>query len=83
MKKAFRKGRRNVFRQSFLESFLYRFESLLKITGSCLQLLADTCIMKIRSVIKMAKTSAVYARIDTALKENAENILAQLGITRE
>lgn len=29
----------------------------------------------------MAKTSAVYARIDTALKENAENILAQLGIT--
>ena len=29
----------------------------------------------------MAKTSAVYARIDTALKENAENILAQLGIS--
>ena len=27
----------------------------------------------------MANTSAVYARIDTGLKENAENILAQLG----
>ena len=26
----------------------------------------------------MANTSAVYARIDTDLKENAENILAQL-----
>ena len=29
----------------------------------------------------MANTSAVYARIDTNLKENAEHILAQLGIT--
>ena len=29
----------------------------------------------------MANTSAIYARIDTGLKENAENILAQLGIT--
>ncbi len=29
----------------------------------------------------MANTSAVYARIDTGLKENAENILSQLGIT--
>ncbi len=29
----------------------------------------------------MANTSAVYARIDTNLKENAEAILAQLGIT--
>ncbi|MCI8528052.1 MAG: type II toxin-antitoxin system RelB/DinJ family antitoxin [Lachnospiraceae bacterium] len=29
----------------------------------------------------MANTSAVYARIDTDLKENAENILAQLGIS--
>ena len=29
----------------------------------------------------MANTSAVYARIDTQLKENAEAILAQLGIT--
>ena len=29
----------------------------------------------------MANTSAVYARIDDNLKENAENILAQLGIT--
>lgn len=29
----------------------------------------------------MANTSAVYARIDTGLKENAENILAQLGIS--
>ena len=29
----------------------------------------------------MANTSAVYARIDTGLKENAEGILAQLGIT--
>lgn len=29
----------------------------------------------------MANTSAVYARIDTKLKENAEEILARLGIT--
>ena len=29
----------------------------------------------------MANTSAIYARIDTGLKENAENIIAQLGIT--
>lgn len=29
----------------------------------------------------MANTSAVYARIDTTLKENAEAILAQLGIS--
>ncbi|NBH61041.1 type II toxin-antitoxin system RelB/DinJ family antitoxin [Anaerotruncus sp. 80] len=29
----------------------------------------------------MASTTAVYARIDTDLKENAENILRQLGIS--
>ena len=29
----------------------------------------------------MANTSAVYARIDKGLKENAESILSQLGIT--
>ena len=29
----------------------------------------------------MANTTAVYARIDTALKENAERILSQLGIS--
>ena len=29
----------------------------------------------------MANTSAVYARIDTGLKQNAEEILSQLGIT--
>ncbi len=29
----------------------------------------------------MANTSVVYARIDTDLKENAENILSQLGIS--
>ncbi len=29
----------------------------------------------------MANTSAVYARIDTNLKDNAESILSQLGIT--
>ena len=29
----------------------------------------------------MANTSAVYARIDTKLKDGAENILMQLGIT--
>ena len=29
----------------------------------------------------MANTSAVYARIDTNLKENAEEILSRLGIT--
>ena len=29
----------------------------------------------------VANTTAVYARIDTSLKENAEGILAQLGIS--
>lgn len=29
----------------------------------------------------MAKTTAVYARIDTELKENAEEILSELRIT--
>ena len=29
----------------------------------------------------MANTAAVYARIDTQLKKNAEEILSQLGIT--
>ena len=29
----------------------------------------------------MANTTAVYARIDTTLKENAENILNKLGIS--
>lgn len=29
----------------------------------------------------MANTSAVYARIDTTLKENAEGILSRLGIS--
>lgn len=29
----------------------------------------------------MANTTALYARIDTNLKENAENILQKLGIT--
>ncbi len=29
----------------------------------------------------MANTSPIYARIDTGLKENAENILSQLGIS--
>ncbi len=29
----------------------------------------------------MANTTAVYARIDTELKDNAEEILSQLGIT--
>lgn len=29
----------------------------------------------------MANTSVVYARIDTGLKENAENIMQQLGIS--
>ena len=29
----------------------------------------------------MANTTAVYARIDTGLKNNAESILAKLGIT--
>jgi addiction module RelB/DinJ family antitoxin len=38
-------------------------------------------IQEKRSVIIMANTTAVYARIDTGLKENAEHILSQLGIS--
>ena len=33
------------------------------------------------TLITMANTSAVYARIDTNLKNNAESILSQLGIS--
>lgn len=51
----------------------------------CLQTLANarSCsyIVGERMVISMANTSAVYARIDTKLKDNAESILAQLGIS--
>ena len=53
-----------------------------------LKLLANACNYRFswvyytqRSVIYMANTTAVYARIDTELKENAEKILSQLGIT--
>ena len=38
------------------------------------------CIIKKRSDT-MANTTAVYARIDTKLKDNAESILSQLGIS--
>ena len=34
-----------------------------------------------RKVFDMANTTAVYARIDSGLKENAEQILSTLGIT--
>ena len=34
-----------------------------------------------RTVIRVANTTAVYARIDTELKESAESIFAQLGVT--
>ena len=55
------------------------------VTCICLQLLADRdgiCYSSFeRKVITVANTSAVYARIDTELKDNAEGILARLGIT--
>lgn len=38
------------------------------------------CLSK-KGVIFMANTSAVYARIDTNLKDSAESILSQLGIS--
>ena len=34
-----------------------------------------------RMVIRVANTTAVYARIDTELKESAESIFAQLGVS--
>lgn len=37
--------------------------------------------MQVKGVHDMANTSAVYARIDSGLKESAEKILTQLGIT--
>ena len=46
----------------------------------CLQLQAKMNIVK-KGGDTMANTSAVYARIDTNLKDNAENILSQLGIS--
>ena len=44
---------------------------------SCLWFSAGSCELG----ITMANTTAVYARIDTSLKEKAENILRQLGIS--
>ena len=50
-----------------------------------LQLLAHAILMvydgEKKGVIYMANTNAVYARIDSTLKENAEHILGQLGIS--
>jgi hypothetical protein len=50
-----------------------------------LQLLAYAIIVvydgEKKGVIYMANTNAVYARIDSTLKENAENILGKLGIS--
>lgn len=34
-----------------------------------------------KEMIVMSNTTAVYARIDTNLKENAESILAKLGVS--
>ena len=56
---------------------------LLRVLKFCLQSLAfinelGYNIEKERDY--MASTSAVYARIDTSLKENAEGILSQLGV---
>ncbi len=47
----------------------------------CLQLQAKNEYSKEKGGDTMANTSAVYARIDTNLKDNAENILSQLGIS--
>jgi len=46
-----------------------------------LQLQAKVNTIEKKGGEAMANTSAVYARIDTNLKENAESILSQLGIT--
>jgi DNA-damage-inducible protein J len=66
-------------------SFLNAFSiiALLSKNISCvyLQLQANAPIIKQKGGDTMANTSAVYARIDTDLKHNAEGILAQLGIT--
>ena len=48
--------------------------------------LACECLQMVISYYRkenntMANTTAVYARIDTNLKDNAEGILSQLGIT--
>ena len=55
------------------------------LSSICLRLLAFIKFfvynIEKRSVMNMANTTAVYARIDTALKENAERILSQLGIS--
>ena len=46
----------------------------------CLQFMMMLIIMSAKELIIMANTSAVYARIDSNLKEKAESILGQLGI---
>lgn len=50
----------------------------------CLQMLAFIFYIvyyEEKEMMMMANTSAIYARIDTRLKENAETILSQLGIS--
>ena len=48
---------------------------------NCLRTQAINVYNKEKGGDTMANTSAVYARIDTNLKDNAESILSQLGIS--
>ena len=71
-----------VHKYSFLTQRAYKIQSfVIKQSMQMLAIASKNKYNKEKGGDTMANTSAVYARIDTNLKENAESILSQLGIS--
>ena len=71
-----------VHKYSFLPQRAYKIQSfVIKQSMQMLAIASKSEYNKEKGGDTMANTSAVYARIDTNLKDNAESILSQLGIS--
>ena len=71
-----------VHKYSFLLQRAYKIQSfVIKQSMQMLAIASKREYNKEKGGDTMANTSAVYARIDTNLKDNAESILSQLGIS--
>ena len=71
-----------VHKYSFLLQRAYKIQSfVIKQSMQMLAIASKSEYNKEKGGDTMANTSAVYARIDTNLKDNAESILSQLGIS--
>lgn len=71
-----------VHKYSFLLQRAYKIQSfVIKQSMRMLAIASKSEYNKEKGGDTMANTSAVYARIDTNLKDNAESILSQLGIS--